>query len=73
MTITEKTDYAVIGNEMCKFHSKYKGWKLYRAWNMREGHGKMLYFAISPKNDLIRARNLYDIKGKVRECDGYYD
>lgn len=68
---TEKTDYAIIGNEMCKFHSKYKGWKLYRAWNVRDNHGKMLYFAISPKNDLVRSRNLSGIKDAVSGADGY--
>lgn len=69
----DTSNYTMIGSEYCKFHSKYKGWKLYRAWNIRDDHGKMLYFAISPKNDLIRARNLYGIKAEVREADGYYE
>ena len=70
---TDKTDYEVIGAELCKFHSKYKGWKLYRAWNVRENHGKMLYFATSPKNDILMSRNLSGIKAKVRGEDGYYE
>lgn len=69
--MTDGTKFIMIGNEYCKFHSKYKGWKLYRAWNIREDHGKMLYFAISPKNDLVRSRNLSGIKDAVSECDGY--
>ena len=69
--MNNETKFVMIGNEYCKFHSKYMGWALYRAWNIQEDHGKMLYFAISPKNDLVRSRNLSGIKGSVRGADGY--
>lgn len=61
-----KGDYAVIGDEMCKYHSTYYGWRLYRAWNVKENHGKMKYFAVSPMNDLVRSKNLDGIKEQVR-------
>ena len=65
------SEYMVIGNEYCVLHSTYYGWRLYRAWNTAKDHGKMLYFAVSPKNDLIRSKNLSGIKEAVRGADGY--
>ena len=53
--------YKIISGDYAKFHSKYKGWELYRAWNISEDHGKMRYFAV--KDDEIReAKNLSGIK-----------
>ena len=32
-------------------------------------YGKMKYFAVSPKNDLVRSKNLDGIKEQVRRYD----
>ena len=61
--VEEKDGYKIISGDYCKFHSKYKGWDLYRAWNIPENHGKMRYFAV--KDDEIReAKNLSEIKDR---------
>ena len=53
--------YEIISGDYVKYHSKYKGWDLYRAWNIEENHGKMRYFAV--KGDETReAKNLSGIK-----------
>lgn len=60
----EKMDgYKVISGDYCKFHSNYKGYEIYRAWNILEGHGKMRYFAVKD-GDIREAKNLSGIKGK---------
>ena len=59
-------DYYTIRGEKCRLHLKkpYKGWNIYRAWNLFEGHGKMKYFAV--KDGMIKsARNLSGIKDEV--------
>ena len=59
----ESGGYTLISGDRCKFHSNYKGWKLYRAWDVSEDHGKMRYFAV--KDEEIReARNLSGIKAE---------
>lgn len=59
-------DFYKIRGEQCKLHLKkpYKGWKIYRAWNMIEGHGKMKYFAVKD-GEILTARNLSGIKDEV--------
>ena len=64
--VIKEEEYVGIGGEYCKYHSTYYGWKLYRAWNIKDNHGKMKYFAVSPMNDLVRAKNLDGIKAQVR-------
>lgn len=61
---TEKEGYEVIENEYCKYHSTYKKWKIYRAWNIPENHGKMKYFALQ-YSKILRADNLMSIKDKI--------
>lgn len=58
--------YYKIRGELCKLHLKkpYKGWKIYRAWNVNEGHGKMKYFAVKD-DEILSARNLSGIKDEV--------
>lgn len=55
--------YKTISGDYCKYHSTYKGWELYRAWNIPEKHGKMRYFAVKD-NEIREARNLSGIKDK---------
>lgn len=59
----KKEGYKIISGDYCKFHSDYKGWELYRAWNIPGGHGKMRYFAVKD-GDVREARNLSGIKEK---------
>ena len=56
--------YEVISGDYAKKHSVYKGWTLYRAWNIAEDHGKMRYFAVKD-SDVLEAKNLSGIKDKV--------
>lgn len=58
--------YTLIRGERCKLHLKkpYKGWDIYRAWNVIENHGKMKYFAVKD-DDVLSARNLSGIKDAV--------
>lgn len=63
--------YTRIRGETCKLHLKrpYKGWTIYRAWNIPENHGKMKYFAV--KDGYIKsARNLSGIKEEVTKNEG---
>lgn len=68
MTIPEFTN---IKGWPCKFRSIYKGWQLFRAWDIANDHGKMLYFAtnVTPSGGLtiLEARNFDGIKKKVSE------
>lgn len=61
----------LIMNYPCRFHSMYKGWELYRAWDIVNDHGRMLYFAsgITPEGGLtiLQAGNLSGIKKRVSE------
>lgn len=61
----------LIMNYPCRFHSEYKGWEIYRAWDIMNDHGRMLYFAsgITPEGGLtiLQAKNLSGIKKKVSE------
>ena len=62
-----KEGYEIIEGEYCKYHSTYKKWKIYRAWNVVEDHGKMKYFA-TQYSKILRAGNLGGIKDKVSEA-----
>ena len=59
----EMDGYKAISGDYCKFHSNYKGYEIYRAWNIPENHGKMRYFAVRD-GEVIEARNLSGIKAK---------
>lgn len=61
-----KDGYEIIDKEYCKYHSTYKHWKLYRAWNVVEGHGKMKYYALQ-YSKILRAKNLGGIKDQVNK------
>ena len=63
----EKDGYEVIEGEQCKYHSTYKHWKIYRAWNIQENHGKMKYFA-TQYSKILRAGNLSGIKDKISKA-----
>lgn len=64
-------ELTLIMNYPCKFHSMYKGWEIYRAWDIVNDHGRMLYFAsgITPEGGLtiLQAKNLSGIKARVSE------
>lgn len=59
------SDVTYIDGEYCKHHSTLYGWDIYRAWNLRENHGKMRYFAVRDKMS-IEAKNLSGIKDRIR-------
>lgn len=65
-------DFKMINGEYCKYHSLYKGWELYRGWNILGNHGRMLYFAVgfTAKGGLtiLTAKNLSGIKEAVTEA-----
>ena len=67
----EGEELTIIMNYPCRFHSMYKGWEIYRAWDIANDHGKMLYFAsgITPKcgHTILQAGNLSGIKKRVSE------
>lgn len=64
-------ELTLIMNYPCRFHSVYKGWEIYRAWDIVNDHGRMLYFAsgITPEGGLtiLQAKNLSGIKARVSE------
>lgn len=64
-------ELTLIMNYPCRFHSEYKGWEIYRAWDIVNDHGRMLYFAsgITPEGGLtiLQAKNLSGIKARVSE------
>ena len=62
--IEECGEYTKIRGEMCKKHGPYKKWMIYRAWNVREDHGKMKYFAVKD-GEVLSAGNLGGIKDQV--------
>ena len=64
--------YAIISGDHAVFHSKYKGFDLYRAWNMEENHGKMRYFAVK-NGKILEAKNLSGIKRKASAEKDYED
>lgn len=65
--LIELEGYKIINGDYCKYHSKYKGWELYRAWNVQKDHGKMRYFAVKDDDHWVMAGNLSGIKDKVSE------
>lgn len=57
-----------IEGNTCKFHSIYKGWEIYRAWDVVEDHGRMLYFGVGATEEgliVVKARNLGGIKDAI--------
>jgi len=54
-----------FGDRFVKFHSTYKGWDLYREWNVYAGHGMMSYFAVMDGKEPLHAENLMGIKHAV--------
>ena len=68
--LEEVDGFTVISGDYAKYHSTYKGWKLYRAWNVQENHGKMRYFGVS-EGKIVEAKNLSGIKYKVSAEDDY--
>ena len=62
-----------IEGSTCKFHSVYKGWEIYRAWDVVEDHGRMLYFGVGITDrglTTVKARNLDGVKAAISEVVG---
>lgn len=65
--------FTKICGSTCKFHSVYKGWLIYRAWDLEEDHGRMLYYGLGSTEDgliTIKARNLGGIKSAISKVVG---
>lgn len=65
--------FTTIERTTCKFHSNYKGWAIYRAWDIVEDHGRMLYFGVGITDrglTTVKARNLDGVKAAISEVKG---
>lgn len=47
------------------YHSDYKGWQLFREWDIVGKHGRMSYFAVNDGDEPLHAKNLSGIKDAV--------
>lgn len=58
--------FTKINGSTCKFHSVYKGWEIYRAWDVVEDHGRMLYYGVKDKGmTTVQSRNLGGLKAVI--------
>jgi len=55
------------GERWCVFHSTYKGWEVWREWNLVRNHGMMSYFAVCDGEEPLHARNLSGIRDRISE------
>lgn len=64
------TDTTMIEGHTCRYHSDYKGWKIYRA--IDGGQPRMCYFGIGFTDvgglTTVTSRNLSGIKDKITEA-----
>ena len=60
--------FTKINGSTCKFHSVYKGWEIYRAWDVVEDHGRMLYYGVKATDKgmtTVQAKNLDSVKAMI--------
>lgn len=56
------------GQRWCRFHSDYKGWGIWREWDLCGGHGRMSYFGVKDGEEPLHAKNLDGIKAAISEA-----
>ena len=60
-----------FGPRWVVFHSNYKGWQLFREWDVIGKHGRMSYFAVNEDEmEPLHSTNLSGIKDEVSKKVG---